>query len=591
MVLKNYTDWIKFTLIGILVLIINSCSTKQKINKLENKHQTAFEINDNYSAPYQEGIDFYTQLASDFKEIQINAFGITDSGKPLHEVIISLDQDFDPKSIRAKEKTVLFINNAIHPGEPCGVDASMMLARDLLIDPSKRGLLQDIVVVIVPYYNISGAINRGSFSRANQDGPEAYGFRGNVRYFDLNRDFIKCDTKNAQSFNQLFNRWNPEVMIDNHTSNGADYQYVMTLIATQKDQLNKHVSSYMTDVMLPELYAGMKAKRYEMTPYVYARKTPDEGISGFLDLPRYSSGYAAIHNTISFMPETHMLKPYKDRVWSTYDFSLTMLEHIKKHRKELMDARRKADEDTKSKKTFDLRYTLDFDRTEKIEFKGYEAKYKTSDVTGQSRLYYDRSSPYTKSVSFFNSYKSTLKIEKPKAYVFPQAFYEIADRLRWNGVNVRKVEKDQVMDVNCYYIDDYKDQKAYEGHYLHYDVEVSLKPSQLQVYAGDYIVYTDQISNNYIMATLEPQHPDSFFAWNFMDGILMQKEYFSPYVFEDLAADMLKKDENLKTEFDKKKKEDEKFAEDSYAQLNWIYRHSPYYEDGYKRYPIARIER
>jgi len=588
--LRNYNFQINLLFSAIILLSFYSCRTKKKIENLKNKYQTAFEANDNYSASYQEGIDYYNILANDFDEIQMNAFGMTDSGKPLHEVIISANKNFDPVSLKFQGKTILYINNAIHPGEPCGVDASMMFARDLMIDPIKHKLLDETVVVIIPYYNISGALNRGSYSRANQDGPEEYGFRGNVRHLDLNRDFIKCDSKNAQSFNQLFNKWKPEVMIDNHTSNGADYQYVMTLIATQKDQLNKHVSAYMTDKMLPELYSGMATKRYEMTPYVYARKTPDEGISGFFDLPRYSSGYAAIHNTISFMPETHMLKSYKDRVLSTYDFSLTMLEHINRHRSELMLARKKADEDTRTKTIFDIRFALDYDQAETITFKGYKAKYKPSAVTGKSRLYYDRNSPYEKEIPFYNTYKSTLQIEKPKAYVFPQAYHKVAERLMWNGVKVERIDTKKTMNVQSYFIENYKDQKAYEGHYLHYDIEISQKPVNLKVYEGDYIVYTDQTSNNYIMAALEPQHPDSFFAWNFMDGILMQKEHFSPYVFEDLAATILKKDVGLKAAFESKKRTDTEFAENASAQLNWIYERSPYYEEGYKRYPVARIK-
>ena len=588
--LRNYNLQINLLFSAFILLSFYSCRTKKKTENLKKKYQTAFEVNDNYSASYQEGIDYYNILANDFDEIQMNAFGMTDSGKPLHEVIISADKNFDPVSLKFQGKTILYINNAIHPGEPCGVDASMMFARDLMIDPIKHKLLDGIVVVIIPYYNISGALNRGSYSRANQDGPEKYGFRGNVRHLDLNRDFIKCDSKNAQSFNQLFNKWKPEVMIDNHTSNGADYQYVMTLIATQKDQLNQHVSAYMTDKMLPELYSGMATKRYEMTPYVYAHKTPDEGIAGFFDLPRYSSGYAAIHNTISFMPETHMLKSYKDRVLSTYDFSLTMLEHINRHRSELMLARKKADEDTRTKTIFDIRFALDYDQAETLTFKGYKAKYKPSAVTGKSRLYYDRNSPYEKEISFYNTYKSTLQIEKPKAYVFPQAYHKIAERLMWNGVKVERIDTEKTMNVQSYFIENYKDQKAYEGHYLHYDIEISQKSVNLKVYEGDYIVYTDQTSNNYIMATLEPQHPDSFFAWNFMDGILMQKEHFSPYVFEDLAATILKKDVGLKAAFESKKRTDTEFAENAKAQLNWIYERSPYYEEGYKRYPVARIK-
>ena len=218
------------------------------------------------------------------------------------------------------------MNNAIHPGEPCGVDATMMLTRDIL--EGKVPIPEDLVLVLIPFYNISGGLNRNGYSRANQVGPEAHGFRGNARNLDLNRDFVKCDSKNARSFNLLFNKWQPHVMIDNHTSNGADYQYVMTLIATQKDRLAPELSNVLTENMLPDLYDQMADKGYEMTPYVYARNTPDEGIAGFLDYGRFSSGYASLHHTISFMPETHMLKPYKDRVWSTYEFMASMIRYL-----------------------------------------------------------------------------------------------------------------------------------------------------------------------------------------------------------------------------------------------------------------------
>jgi hypothetical protein len=84
-------------------------------------------------------------------------------------------------------------------------------------------------------YNIGGALNRNSTSRANQDGPEVYGFRGNARNYDLNRDFIKSDTRNTKSFVEII--INADVFIDNHVSNGSDYQYKLTYIMTQHNKL------------------------------------------------------------------------------------------------------------------------------------------------------------------------------------------------------------------------------------------------------------------------------------------------------------------------------------------------------------------
>ena len=290
------------------------------------------------------------------------------------------------------------------------------------------------MIIAIPFYNIGGGLNRGSFSRTNQLGPKAHGFRGNAKNLDLNRDFIKCDSKNAQTFNQLYNQWQPEIFIDNHTSNGADYQYTLTLIATQHNKLHPILANYMQRDLLPQLYAGMRQKNREMTPYVYARTTPDEGIAGFLDLPRYSSGYAALHHAISFMPETHMLKPFSGRVRSVYHFMDGMIKAIDKDHKKLVDMRKKVLRQIAQQDHFELNWALDFEQSDTLLFKGYEAKYKPSAISGIDRLYYDHNAPFEKEIPFFNYYKANLEVKKPIAYIIPQAYSKVIDRfeMEWS---------------------------------------------------------------------------------------------------------------------------------------------------------------
>ena len=166
------------------------------------KYDTFFEKgNGNQSANYQETIDFYSLLANDFPTIKIKEMCLTDSGYPLHIVTFNPEKNFDFNEIQ-KNKAVILINNGIHAGEPDGIDATMMLFRDLALGKIK--IPKNSAIVAVPVYNISGALNRNSTTRANQDGPEEYGFRGNGRNFDLNRDFIKSDTRNTKSFFSKF---------------------------------------------------------------------------------------------------------------------------------------------------------------------------------------------------------------------------------------------------------------------------------------------------------------------------------------------------------------------------------------------------
>lgn len=577
----------------IFLFTVLSCNNSIKLNDKTNSPNsvtmTPFEKNENRTATYYEAIQFYEELAKVHPQLNVTAFGKTDSGHPLHEVILSVDKNWDAKSNKSKGKNVLLINNAIHPGEPCGVDATMMLIRDYLEKEELQKYLENTVIVVVPFYNIGGGLNRNKMTRANQDGPESYGFRGNAKNLDLNRDFIKCDSKNAESFNTLFSKWKPNVFIDNHTSNGADYQYTMTLIATQHNKLDPTVAEYMNDILLPKLYGDMETSGWEMTPYVYARETPDDGIAGFLDLARYSSGYAALNNTISFMPETHMLKPFKDRVLSTYAFMDVMIKNMEQDSKTIKTVFDKAIHNVKTKKKFNINWELNRDKKSTIMFKGYEAKYKPSEVSGIDRLYYDRDAPYEKEIPLFNTYEPTVTIEKPAAYIIPQAYHKIIDRMRWNGVTMHRLDEDQKLNVGMYLIKDFDTRDAYEGHYLHSNVTVELQNKQWQYFKGDYLIKVDQATNEYIVQTLEPQGPDSFFAWNFFDGILMQKEYFSSYVFEDLAAKYLQEDPKLKQQLEAKRKEDPEFAKSAYAQLKFVYENSGHYEPTHKLYPVGRL--
>ncbi|PCH93580.1 MAG: hypothetical protein COB85_06740 [Bacteroidetes bacterium] len=543
------------------------------------------------TATYEEAISFYTEMAEKNSVATLITYGGTDIGKPLHLFVISGDRDFDPESIRQKNKRIVFINNAIHPGEPCGVDASIKLTYDLLKSKKLKYLLDRVVICIVPIYNIGGALNRGCCSRANQNGPKEYGFRGNAQNLDLNRDFIKCDSKNAMTFTRMFRAWNPDIFIDTHTSNGADYQYVMTLIATQKDKLNSILSEFVEETMLPELYSAMKAVSYEMIPYVNSiDKIPDNGIVDFLETPRYSSGYTTLFNTIGFTTETHMFKPFEDRVLATYHFLLATVKFAGAKYQEIGEKRRLANEHVAEQEVFPIFWELDTTKYKQIEFKGFEAGERPSSITGEQRLFYNREKPYTKNIRYYNTFKATIEVQRPYMYLIPQAWTEVINRLENNNIQMSRLTVDTILEVETYYISGYESLKRpYEGHYLHSKVKLNSVMQSLKFYKGDYAVICDQSSNRYIVECLEPQSKDSYFAWNLFDASLQQKEWFSSYVFEDLAAELLDDNVDLRARFEAKKRMDTVFSTDSRSQLRFIYENSSYYEKSHNRYPVARV--
>ena len=551
---------------------------------------TPFELSKdkNYTASYAQVIDYYQKLNKLYpQQMKMINYGSTDIGKPLTLIVLSHDKVFDPALIKKQNKRVLLINNGIHPGEPEGIDASMMLVRDLL---KGYKLPKDVVLCFIVLYNIDGSLNRG-MSRISQNGPVAYGFRGNYRNLDLNRDFIKADSRNALAFTQILNTWKPEIFLDNHTSDGADYQYVMTLIETQKDKQNPILADYTTKTLTPYLYSNMKKSGFEMIPYGAGEEgLPDSGIVSFLETPRFATGFAAQHNIISYITETHMLKAFDKRVYATYDFMQHLIAINQRDAKLIGELKQKADEQVAQQKTFALNWGVDKQKVDTITFKGYSAEYETSEVSGLKRLYYDRNKPYTKTINYYNTYKVTATADKPVAYVIPQAWGKVIDLFKLNGVKMQRLIHDTTLNMQMYYIVDYKtSQKPYEGHYLHSNVKLNPIDMPVKFYAGDYVVYTNQPINRYIVETLEPQGVDSFFAWNFFDSVLGEKEYFSDYVFEDIAANLLKKDPELKKKLDDAKTKDPQLAASAQAQLFFVYRNSPYFEKTYMRYPVGRL--
>ncbi|RZJ32546.1 MAG: hypothetical protein EOO18_10080 [Chryseobacterium sp.] len=488
-----------------------------------------------------------------------------------------------------KGKSVLFVNNGIHPGEPDGIDATMVLMRDLATGKIKAP--KNVIIAAIASYNISGMMNRGSFSRANQNGPEEYGFRGNARNYDLNRDFIKTDSKNSRSFQQIFQWLKPDVFIDNHVSNGADYQYTFTYISTNKERLGNVLGNYFNGEMQKTLLKNMEKKGIISVPYVNIHgDVPDGGFPAFIDSPRYATGYTTLFNSIGTVVETHMLKPYKDRVKVTYDYMVDNINYIDENYKTIQQKRAENLKQYKVGNQYAIAWKLDSTKYETIDFKGFEAKYKPSDVSGKTRLWYDRKSPFSNPVKYYNTYVPAKQVTIPKYYVVPQSEWKVIDLLKLNQIKMIPIKKDSAIAVESYRIKDFKTvPNPYEGHYLHYDTFVTKDSGKMKFRAGDFLVPLNQDGVKFLLETLEPEAVDSYFNWNFFDAILGQKEYYSPYVFEDTASKLLKDNKALKTAFEMEKSINAKFAQDGDAQLDWVYKHSEYYEKTHRLYPVFRI--
>ena len=552
---------------------------------------TRFEQTGGTESPtYYQIVEWWKKLDPGSANVKIMEMGPTDAGFPLHLVMVSGDKDFNIQSIKAKKKAIIFINNAIHPGEPDGIDATMVLVRDIV--ENKYQLPSNVVLATIPVYNIGGCLNRSKNYRIDQNGPVEKGFRGNSENLDLNRDFIKCDSKEAFTFAKIFHYLDPDVFVDNHVSNGADYQHIMTLLTSQHNKLGGKMGAYLDEQFEPALYTLMKKKGYDLVPYVnHFGETPQNGWSAYWDSPRYSSGYTTLWNTFSFTPETHMLKSYKQRVESTKALEECFIEFTSQHCKEILDLREQTKKQLVNQTTFPVAWKLDRSQSIQITYKGFEAGHKPSEVSGEPRLYYNREKPSEMKVPFYNFYRDTLSVEKPKAYVIPHGWWKVVDRLQANNVQMRRLTKDTTMEVEWYKIESYQSgPRPYEGHHLNSAVKISIQTKIMNFRKGDWYIPMNQIANRFLIETLEPQGEDSYFAWNFFDPILGQKEGYSDYAFEDIAADYLKNNPDVKTKLDQRRTNDSAFAKNGRAQLDFVYQNSPYFEPAYLQYPVYRVK-
>ena len=281
---------------------------------------------------------------------------------------------------------------------------------------------------------------------------------------------------------------------------------------------------------------------------------------------------------------------FKQRVEGTYQFMKNVIEIIEKDHNKIKDLRNENIESALRSEEFYFNWTLDTTKTKPLNFKGFEADTITSEITGLPRLQYDRERPFEKVVPYSNEFYPSDTITIPNAYIIKQGWQNVMDRLIANQIEFYELEEDSVLTVESYQIDQYETYtRPYEGHYPHYNTSIAASKMDISFKKGDYVIPTKQPGIRYLLETLEPESVDSFFNWNFFDTVLQQKEGFSPYVFEDLALTVLSENPDLKERFDQKKTTDQQFAENWYAQLNWIHKNSKYLESAYMQYPVYRL--
>ena len=540
----------------------------------------------NTTPTYYELSEHLIELSKMSDKVELYNMGKSDYGLPIYVCIVNGAKDSLETFKKARKETTILFNNAIHPGEPDGVNACLIWLDEVIAAQEFSSEMP--LVAFIPAYNVGGMINRSSNSRANQNGPNEYGFRGNAQNLDLNRDFVKMDSKNAFVFSKIFHGLDPDVFVDNHVSNGADYQYTLTYISSLNNRMPDAIRKITNESLLPDLEIDLHDNYgIDLFPYVDLKgRTPEGGIISFNDLPRYSMGYTALFQSLSFTVETHMLKPFPKRVQATLAFMKSLISWTAQHKNLIEKSRVKARKSIASSKTFSFDYDSD-GFCDSILFKGYAHSFPKHHITGLERLKYDTLAPYERNIAHYKSFKPKKKVRVPKYYFVGRQEKDVIKRLKANKVIMNKLENDTIMLLGVFEVSDYQVSKyPYEGHFKLNNVKVKLGERLVSLKVGDVRIPSNQQNASFIHSVLQPEAEDSYLTWNFFDSYLQQKEYFSSYVFIDKIEEILNNDPVLRAEYESKIAKDKDFRESEWSQLYFIYKRSPYFEKSVNILPV-----
>jgi hypothetical protein len=549
------------------------------------------------TARYEETIDYCRRLDKASSWIRYMRFGKSPQGRDLPLLIASRAGVFtawEAKQARQNGDVVMLVQACIHAGEVEGKDAGLMLFRDIAITKICPDLLDHVTILFIPIYNVDGHERFGPYNRINQNGPEEMGWRTTASGLNLNRDYLKADTPEAKAWIRLFNQWMPDFFIDCHTTDGADYQYVVTYMTEVFENLAEPAAAWARDVLAPGIEHSMAEAGIPLSRYVDLVEWPNprSGIETWVTPPRFSQGYTSIQNRPNLLIETHMLKDYSARVNGTYEMLKRTIELVGREREGLRRAIANADAYTATAsfraKRFPLRFAVDRTDSVMIDFKGVSYEAVKSDLTGGT-WYEFSNTPETFKVPFFPKQKILETAELPEAYIVPPEWPAVIDGLRLHDVEVARLESPATIEVRSYRFKGVSwDERPNEGrHPAHFEVESIVEERTFP--AGSVVVDMNQRRSQVAAHILEPMGPDSYVQWGFFDPIFEQKEYADSYVIEKLAREMLDSNQGLRAEFEAAKSADPKFAKDARAIRQWFYQRSRYWDDRKDVYPVGKI--
>jgi dipeptidyl-peptidase-4 len=514
-------------LIGLLTVLcfVSPSYSKGKQELLTVAESSQFKA----TSKHLEVMDFIHALQRLSPNIRVETLCTSTEGREIPLMIIGDPVPFPQKRIKHGQKLVIYIQANIHAGEVEGKEASLMLARDLLLT-DKSSYLDSLVVLIAPNFNADGNEKISPANRRNQAGPEdGVGLRHNGQNLDLNREGMKLESPEVLGMVQnVLIPWDPALFIDLHTHNGSYHEEPVTFIWNLNPNGDISIVEYMRDRFYPAVKQIMREEYgILIIPHGDFRdpRDPEKGWTASAPEPRYLTNYVGLRNRMAILNENYPYVDYKTRVLGCYDLLCACLDYCSAHREEIVELLQKADMKTVlrgMRPTPDDQFHLDFELKaleDKIAIKGYEMEIVE---LGDQRPRVKRTDKMkTYHVPFFTDYVPTNSVPFPHGYLVQPPVPEVLEKLLQHGICVERLTSSTTLEVQTFKIQEVKPAaRLFQGHYLN-SISGEYSFQEITFPPGTLFVGNAQPLANVAAYLLEPESDDGLLAWNYFDRYIV----------------------------------------------------------------------
>ena len=475
---------------------------------------------------YEDVMDFVRSLQRLSPHLRVETLARSTEGRDIPLLVIGKPLPAPPSSLRHDPRGIIYIQANIHAGEVEGKEASLMLARDILLSP-ELPYLDKLVLIIAPIFNADGNERISPENRRHQGGPEqGVGVRQNGQNLDLNRDCIKLESPEVRGLvENVLLRWDPLLLVDCHTTNGSFHEEVVTYSWGLNPNGDAAIVAYQRDRMMPEI-EGILEKKYATPAVGYGGfrdfKAPEKGWETFEPQPRYVTNYVGLRNRLSILDENYVYADFRARVTGNSHFLRAILDYCVDHVEELKSLVAEADRkavvrglDPAEKNVFFVEYEL-LPLQNPVTVHAYETEV-IPRGEGQWPEMRSTGKVNVLTIPYYSDWVGKRGVRFPFAYLISTPDPEITAKLRQHGLIVERLTEASTLEVEAFRIKELKSaEKAYQGHHLNavkgeYAVEKKAFP------AGALSVPTAQPLGALAACLLEPESDDGLLVWNFFD--------------------------------------------------------------------------